>query len=498
MIAITFRFTSGGFHATPWGRHVNEGVPEWPPSPWRILRALVSARYCTLPPNTPERDLTAVLASMLSKLADTPDFELPRATTAHSRHYMPWYKKGPGDRTLIFDTFVALDRDQPVIAVWPNATLREDERSLLGSLLENLPYLGRAESWCRAELYSGGARPNCRPLDGGAENLDVEPVRVLVPDTSDPEVLLQALTVDVGNLRRGERRRDPPFSRWESYGRPRACFEPQPKVGAVPLRRGSEPITVARYAIDAKPLPALTEAVSVAELARRACLALYGRQNDRGVSAILAGKDEESNPLLGHQHAFYLPTDEDQDGRIDHLTIVAAKGFNDQERQVLGSLSTLAQGEGRPELWLLLLGLGPTSDFVRWAPALASARTWQSVTPFVLSRHPKVTRAGAVKVTREGWQVDGAEDQVWREWEHRRALDPMLPALTAVKRLPACVLRGHKIRWMEFRRWRERSGRSTLGTGLGFTLTFEREVPGPVALGYGCHFGLGQFVAAGV
>ncbi len=31
MIEIAFRFTAGRYHATPWGRHVNEGVPEWPP-----------------------------------------------------------------------------------------------------------------------------------------------------------------------------------------------------------------------------------------------------------------------------------------------------------------------------------------------------------------------------------------------------------------------------------------------------------------------------------
>jgi len=40
VIAISFKFPAGRYHATPWGRHVNEGAVEWPPSPWRILRAL--------------------------------------------------------------------------------------------------------------------------------------------------------------------------------------------------------------------------------------------------------------------------------------------------------------------------------------------------------------------------------------------------------------------------------------------------------------------------
>ena len=41
MISISLRFSTGRFHATPWNRHVNEGVPEWPPSPWRILRSII-------------------------------------------------------------------------------------------------------------------------------------------------------------------------------------------------------------------------------------------------------------------------------------------------------------------------------------------------------------------------------------------------------------------------------------------------------------------------
>ncbi len=34
-ISIAIQFSAGRFHATPWGHHVNEGLPEWPPSPWR-------------------------------------------------------------------------------------------------------------------------------------------------------------------------------------------------------------------------------------------------------------------------------------------------------------------------------------------------------------------------------------------------------------------------------------------------------------------------------
>ena len=157
MLAIAFRFTAGRFHATPWGRHVNEGVPEWPPSPWRILRALIAVWARTMP-EVPRERIERLIGALLSP----PDFRLPPASLAHTRQFMPWYKKAYDDRVMVFDTFVALDRDQPVLVIWPDAELAPGDRDCLAGMLANLPYLGRAESWCRAELTDCGDRKSTR------------------------------------------------------------------------------------------------------------------------------------------------------------------------------------------------------------------------------------------------------------------------------------------------------------------------------------------------
>src|SRR5437588_5734085 len=96
-VTLKLTFPAGRYHATPWGRHVNEGVPEWPPSPWRLLRALVATwqRKC---PDLSE----AAVSQVLRQLLPPPLFYLPPARVAHTRHYMPWEKKGPADRTLVF------------------------------------------------------------------------------------------------------------------------------------------------------------------------------------------------------------------------------------------------------------------------------------------------------------------------------------------------------------------------------------------------------------
>src|SRR6266498_3573524 len=116
MIAISLRFLAGRYHATPWGRHVNEAAVEWPPSPWRILRALVAVWKRTLPWLRQDE-----VEPILRALGTPPEFVLPPASTGHTRHYMPWFKKGPDDRTLVFDAFVVLPREATLLAHWADA-----------------------------------------------------------------------------------------------------------------------------------------------------------------------------------------------------------------------------------------------------------------------------------------------------------------------------------------------------------------------------------------
>ena len=112
MIAIAIQFSSGRVHATPWGHHVNEGNPEWPPSPWRLLRSLVATWKRKL--DGADGIDTDTMRGLLAALASPPEFVLPPATTAHSRHYMPWDKGWKPDepekaKTKIFDAFVQAD-----------------------------------------------------------------------------------------------------------------------------------------------------------------------------------------------------------------------------------------------------------------------------------------------------------------------------------------------------------------------------------------------------
>ncbi|PSQ92574.1 MAG: type I-U CRISPR-associated protein Cas5/Cas6, partial [Proteobacteria bacterium SW_6_67_9] len=168
MVAIAFRFPAGRFHATPWGRHVNEAEVEWPPSPWRILRALVATWHLKA---DVERYPQTLLDGLVERLCEQlPAYRVPSGVRAHTRHYMPqaernivrltfdanghrvgWVadpnnkKKTKPDTALVFDGFVRLAPDAELVAAWPDVELDAEQMALLDALLRDLGFLGRGE-----------------------------------------------------------------------------------------------------------------------------------------------------------------------------------------------------------------------------------------------------------------------------------------------------------------------------------------------------------------
>lgn len=68
MFALAFRFPAGHYHATPWGRNVNEADIAWPPEPWRLLRALFAADWRK---GDQERWTQEALGHLVDVLAET-------------------------------------------------------------------------------------------------------------------------------------------------------------------------------------------------------------------------------------------------------------------------------------------------------------------------------------------------------------------------------------------------------------------------------------------
>jgi CRISPR-associated protein Csb2 len=535
MITLSLQFLAGRYHATPWYRHVNEGAVEWPPSPWRILRALIAVWKRTLP------EVSVVEAKRIFEAlaGDLPQYVLPPASIGHTRHYMLWFKKSREDRTLIFDTFVVLSKTDRLLVQWPGSSLDERSRLLLKQMLQHLNALGRSESWCAAELLECPERdPSvdvsgklCRPFrDGETVPNGYELVRVLCPDPrtafdTPPETTVRNrgrrghgktkrgkitangcydppwnICLETADLHK-ERWSDPPGARWVSYIRPRDCFEVRPE-GRSLLRTARMKFHVIRYALDSNVLPLVTETLLVAEAVRRGLMSWYGRLTEqggmRGRSPILSGKDSNGQPLEGHQHAYYLPTDEDGDGRLDHVTVYAAAGFGDKEIQAadrLCEIHTWRKGEEQHPLRLLLLGVGRLEEF---APGpLAAATVWESATPYIATRYPKTRGRNRVDIMVPQARCAFLEKNLRTQLALRFpdidssciAIEPLWDELTGAFRI------GGRWRPIQFKRERRKAsddgGRRPAGA---FRICFPRPLNGPLALGWSSHFGLGLFV----
>ena len=485
MVAVELTFTSRRFHATPWGRHVNEGVLEWPPSPWRLLRA-IAATWHWAQTQIPPVQVVSILQALASEM---PRYHLPLASSGHTRHYMP-YNEGAKEPKLVLDSFVAVQPEAKLTVMWPNIALNLQQQEILDRILRSMPYLGRAESWVEATLAADHAalpKPNAYALESGPlpkGNWEVIPT--LVPRHP---LELQYLEVETTALRKSGAI-DPPGAQWQLYVRRDDCFTAFMHRPMSAPRHTSRP-TVVRFALAGKVLPMAFDSLRWGDLARKCALAQFGRQNGGAKSPILSGKDPTGKPLKDHLHAFYLPSDEDGDGKLDHLTIWVPGGLDDRSYQAVVSIKTLNPGRGQEPVTLAYQAHGDAPDFEDVSPLFRQSRCWRSLTPYVLTQHVKFRGQKGQKR-----MVNGPLEQIEREvqWRcpgHRLKQSRHCSSNEAIALLGD---RHRGFRPIEFFRYRQRG--SNGGGAFNFCLEFQEPINGPLALGFSCHFGLGLFVPA--
>lgn len=466
--SLAIAFPWGRYHATPWGRHVNEAAVEWPPSPWRLLRALY-ATWRSRAPHLEER----TVHRLLDALAVPPVFVLPEFVEGHTRHYMPPADFPRSNRAKAFDAFAVFDPAAEVVVTWP-FDLDPPEREALGELAPLLPYLGRAESVCAACLLDGpppdGTR--CAPVDAEqAAGTDAPLVELLTPDRPLDVGALTAPTTRV----RGARRIDPPAVHRQPYTRP---LPARPLPASHGHRQGDagDPPDAVRLSVAGPALPSLRAAVGIADTLRMACMSRFGGLSNGGASAILAGKDTAGAPLVGHGHAHYLALDQDGDLLVDHLVIWVPAGLGPAELRAVDQLHTrpLTAAHAR-DLRPVRLAVEAVGEIAEVAGNLVGpSRRWVSHTPFAPPRHRK---------KRQTWE-GFVEAEVRRELGLRG-----LPEPVAIAHLPRD--------WLAFRRHRLRERLEDARRASGLELVFEAPVRGPLALGALSHYGLGLFLPSG-
>ena len=182
LIRIAVRFTAGQYSARPWGAATYDRH-EWPPSPYRIVRAATAAWKYNLP-DIPEERFHAVVRRLASEL---PVFCLPRMGDGAGD------RGGGGEWRGARPPPWRIGPDEALHVVWQGAALAGDEERTLSEVLAHVHYLGRTDSWCEMRLGGGAGeagpaaasrprRVNCRPYDHrGKAGPGAVPARVIVP-----------------------------------------------------------------------------------------------------------------------------------------------------------------------------------------------------------------------------------------------------------------------------------------------------------------------------
>jgi CRISPR-associated protein Csb2 len=553
MLILKITFPWGRYYAHPWGINPTRlREAEWPPSPWRLLRALVSAWFRAHPGMVPSDDCI--------KLIETLGHELPligtgKVSFGQTVHWQPNYgATGEGKPEVVRQRrdnaeykntrhenhFVAAPG--PVFFRWMEASLSPVQESLLKALLAELSYFGRAESLCHAELCE--SKPTeadigwCKPTDGRKisstcrdvfcpkpgmaeggkwhfEFTDLWSRRAdgFAPDCAEapPHLVDRLLSTDVKT----------DGAEWRSYQMPedwpqkwvvrtprtaRATSKPPPSVGP----------KVAHYlcfSLQCR-VPLLPKfIVPLSEQFRDAANSQLCRVHGDGTpSFALFGhaKDRPENVVGDHQHAFYLPMANQDDPHcfLSDLHVWCPYGFTQAEVEVLLRIQRLNWGSGKYPVRPVLTALSkePPADAPFATEKTPPARLWRSASPFVPPRY--FFRRERGKLTTK--EKDQPERQLA---ECLKALGIKTPGV--IRRLTQDVP-GYETGWDIVRApaaddpifadttiisvhsngtSRMRSCARARRVGMFFEIAFDEPPALPVpALGHSCHFGLGLFV----
>jgi CRISPR-associated protein Csb2 len=496
-------FPLGRFHATPWRVNpFDDPYGEWPPSPWRFVRAVVArwyqwAREAPSQPSIAEAELDALVRALCTS---TYCFHLPETAVRGRplRQYFPTeFGWDPGEkkkagmrsykRSLAQDNYWCTVPDEAGAVWWflEGEHWTDTLLQVLDRCLERIAYFGRAESFTRFERMSDGAapKPNCMLLD----QPHGEATPVLAPKVDATRKDLERVTAseDVAEV-------DIPPGAVRRY----ACKPARPPARDNPVVSAlTQPRNLIQFAIgwnvapEARAVVRLTSrfrVVALRELFRikshSSCLTWNGASRRlRAEVELFVGKDADGRPLQGHRHTEFLIWLED--GTPTRLLVWReSQPFDkDEDRALLAAAEREIAWAARAhdsDAWKVRLI--PLDRAVPPPPGFdgTESRVWQSITPYVPPRH--YLRGGKLR------DRESVVAQIRRELRLRG-----FPAADGV-----VVEEVGPPTWVAVHVWPgRRTKRLFVGDRRGYELrlTFPAPVRGPVRLGHSSSLGLGLF-----
>lgn len=470
-MATILRITllSGRYGATPWDRSEFEGQVEYPPSPWRLLRAVLHGAFTLSAVRDALPDGAAEMVMALA--AAEPSYHLPFGEYGQIRGFRPvygceavpplatydsGYSHSTGKRRSFIDSFLQLGAGAAIHVAWP-VDLSPEQRNLLGDCLAGLTYLGRAEYPALWQLVPTMPDANCRP----------DPLGTMKVLGCNGEDVIAGLLMNPQEARQ-EGRPALPGQQWLSYGY--SPDRPAPKLGG----SAAPAVNRALFAfLSTYPIPA-TAGLAWTDRLHRALL------RKAPSSSLFAGM-AAGQPLGEDQRAWYRWQEEEE--AITALEVISPLPFVEEELQALQGLQRLF-GRGGVDVPLRLMRLD--------SQAPEQARKLVTATPMLLYTTP---RAGRPQRHPAGQAI---QSLLWGVGEEGK-LSPGLFEQNGEEIVVGHPERGEiRARLVEVIEQQRVSGRGErkAASSLGFRIAISSVNPLPVlGVGWGRHFGAGRLEA---
>jgi CRISPR-associated protein Csb2 len=222
------------------------------------------------------------------------------------------------------------------------------------------------------------------------------------------------------------------------------------------------------------PGPSVSQALRVGEALRAAFMHSRDRLGLDRLTDVL----HATNGPGRHRHFYWLSEDRDRDGHIDHVAAHAYAGLPAAEVGALAFAGPLWLG--RDGEWALVpVSLGRTETFI------GPAKRWSGATAFVT----RLWRTNDNGQERQDYDPEG---------QLRREIDQQgLPQPRAVFWQDSLRVAGQRVKARHFlSRTAERQAPRDAWKGFPM-IEFEVPIAGPLAFGFGSHFGLGLMLPVG-
>lgn len=496
-IVLRQEFPLGRFHATPWRVNpFDDPYGEWPPSPWRLVRAVTARWYQWAREASGEPDLSELEKLQRALCTSAYAFYLPpearRGTSLRQYHptafgWQPSGKKAAArsyGTSLVQDNYWCVSPDSPVWWFIEGDDWTDEVRALLAQCLDRMTYFGRAETLTRIRMACSTdeiPEANCTLINGRAAG--VAPVLVPLKDakrediertTDNPDAKKWSIPPGAQVLYAVRPQRTIARERRRVPGHRLDCHLMQFAIGwnVVPERRAIVRLTARFRGTVLRELLRLKTGDASANWAKA------GR-GVREAVADMSGKDANGNPLKGHRHTEFLLWCED--GLPTRLLVWrGSRPFDAEEQEAILLAAerdvSWAMAGSDSDSWKVRLV--PLGQAVPPPPGFdgQSSKVWESVTPYVPPRH--YLRGGK---ERAGESVAA---QIRREVQSRDIPGHVEVDIVGAPQWVAVHLPRRKARKRLF-----------IGDRRGqmVRLKFAAPVIGPIRLGHSSSFGLGLF-----